>query len=226
MSVLIKASACGGRIRPFVSARPAEAEPSRDAIPAPPADDERLPRLLSENEALKQALEAARDSADDLELRAYERGRSEAAREKQADDTRTVALLEGIEAALSAWEQRLDGLDRLAPLLACSALSKVFDDDEKRSELVASTVTRQMRHLRRETVLAVHVSLADFADAELEALRSRLPSRSIDLIGEADMASGECRLDLQLGHIDLGLQSQWGQLSQLLDGLAREEAAT
>jgi type III secretion protein L len=79
-----------------------------------------------------------------------------------------------------------------------------------------------MSRLRSEAVLAVHVSSADFPD---EAALAALPVGPVRVVALPELASGECRLDLVLGQIDIGPRTQWARLVEVLDGLTADEQA-
>lgn len=216
MSVLIKGAAAQS-VRPFLDA-PA-------FVPAP-AGDPRLDALERENEELRAALAAQRTASE----KAVAAARTEGERQGKADagdaiDKQLALLGKGVEAAVAAWEDRLADLDDLAPSLARSALGKLLDDSGGHSRFVAGVIARQMQTLRRESLLAVRVSARDFKDEEaLAALGNEAGTGSVRIIADADLASGECRIDLQLGHVDVGAKTQWAQLAAFLDDLTGPEA--
>lgn len=222
MSALIRAAEAVDMVRPVPAgpiARPAPRPTTAAATPAePPA------ALEAEIETLRDALRQAVDASAEAEKRAREEGREEGRDEMTAAEAKRIeALGEGLAAALARLDARLDALDRLAPLIARTALAKLVDDPGLHTELIGGTLARQLARLRRETVLRVRVSGHDFADdAALEALRARAGIGRTDLVCDPGLAAGECRLDLELGHVDLDLDAQWGELARLLDRLADE----
>jgi type III secretion protein L len=218
MSLVIKAVAARDLVRPLGQTR------SASHVPAPEPPEKEDEALRREIEALRAALVGARTAAGEAETLAREEGRREGAEARQDADAERFALLDaGIGAATSQFEARLLASEQLALALARAALAKLFDQWEDASELVTRTLARQLANLRRESVLAVRVSAADFPDESARsALAARAATGSISILADPDLQSGGCRLDLQVGHLDLGLETQWLQLSRLLGELAGE----
>lgn len=220
MSGLIKADAAQS-IRPFTYRM--DDLPSGGA--SKPAEDPQLTALRREVERLGQALAQSAVTLEQAKRDAREAGKREAAESiRRSDEKQIAALKGGVSSALQSWEARLAKLDGLAALLCKTALAKMFNDDASRSDLVLGSIARQMRHLRRETVLAVRVSKRDFPDAAaIQAIAAETGSGSVTVIADPDLPAGDCRMDLQLGHVDIGPRTQWSQLSGLLDTLIQGE---
>lgn len=216
MSGLIKGAAAH-KVRSFLD----------PVTPAVSAGDPRIEALESQNEALRGALAAQRIESQKAVAEARAEGeRQGKAAADEAVAKRLAALGKGVEEAVAGWTDRLAGLDGLTASLAKGALAKLFDDQENHSRFVAAVVARQMRLLRRDSLVAIRVSAADFADDQaLAALAAEAGSGSARIVADADLASGECRIDLQLGHIDVGPGTQWTQLAAFLDALATDEDA-
>jgi flagellar assembly protein FliH len=215
MSGLIKSGAAQS-VRPFL-------EPA--LLSSAPIRDPRIEALERENEELRAALAALRIESE----QAVKAARAEGEREGKAaaDDAaqKQLGLLgKGVDSAIGHWQKRLSDLDGLAPALARAALGKLFDDGEDHCRFVTGVIARQMRLLRRESLVAIRVSARDFKDEQaLAALGAEAGTGSVRVVADADLASGECRIDLQLGHIDVGAGTQWAQLAAFLDGLAARE---
>lgn len=215
MSGLIKGGAAHS-VRPFL-------DPA--TLPPVPSADPRLEALERENEELRAALAAQRKAAEEAVAAARTEGeRQGKAAAEDAADKRLQLLGKGVETAVAAWEKRLADLDDLAPPLARAALAKLFDESEDHSRFVGGLIARQLRLLRRDSVVAIRVSARDFQDEQaLSGLGAEAATGSIRILADADLASGGCRIDLQLGHIDIGTKTQWSQLSAFLDRLAEPE---
>lgn len=217
MSGLIKGGAATS-VRPFLD--PAMLAPA-------PTRDPRIEALEREVEELRAALAAQRVESEQAVKAARAEGERQGraaaddAAEKQLD-----RLGKGVDAAVGHWQARLNDLDGLAPSLARAALGKLFDDGEDHIRFVTGVIARQMRLMRRESLVAVRVSARDFKDEQaLAALAAEAGTGSVRVVADADLAAGECRIDLQLGHIDVGAATQWAQLAAFLDGLAAQEEA-
>ncbi|HEX8263070.1 MAG TPA: FliH/SctL family protein [Allosphingosinicella sp.] len=216
MSGLIKGGAAHS-VRPFLD--PAE-------LPPAPGGDPRLEALERENDELRAAIAAQRKAGEEAVAAARAEGeRQGRAAADDAADKRLQLVRKGVDAAIAVWEKRLADLDDLAPSLARAALAKLFDDNEDHSRFVAGLIGRQLRLLRRDSVVAIRVSVRDFPDEQaLSQLGAEAATGSIRILADPDLASGGCRVDLQLGHIDIGTKTQWPQLAAFLDKLAEPEA--
>ena len=192
---------------------------------AAPVRDPRLEALERENEELRAALAAQRIESEQAVKAARAEGERQGKAAAEDAATKQVALLgKGVDAAVDRWQTRLRDLDGLAPSLARAALGKLFDDGEDHVRFVTGVIARQMRLLRRESLVAIRVSSRDFKDEPaLAALGAEAGTGSVRVVADADLASGECRIDLQLGHIDVGAGTQWAQLAEFLDGLAARD---
>jgi flagellar biosynthesis/type III secretory pathway protein FliH len=217
MSGLIKGGAAH-KVRPFL-------DPA--VLPPSPPGDPRLEALARENDELRAAL-AAQQTASEQAVAAARadgecRGRADAG---EGIDKRLALLGKGVETVASEWQKRLHDLDELAPALARAALGKLFDDKEgDHSRFVVDLIARQLRLLRRESVVAIRVSARDFEDEQaLAGLAAEAGTGSVRIVTDADLEAGECRIDLQLGHIDVGAKTQWAQLAAFLDELAGPES--
>jgi type III secretion protein L len=213
MSGLIKGGAAH-KVRSFL-------DPPIQAAPAS-AGDPRIEALERQNGELRAALAAQRSESQKAVAAARAEGeRQGRAAADEAVAKRVAALGKGVEEAVAAWSDRLAGLEGLAASLARAALAKLFDDQEGHSRFVAAVIARQMRLLRRDSLVAIRVSALDFPDDRaVAALASEGATGSVRIVADSDLASAECRIDLQLGHIDVGVGTQWAQLAALLDELA------
>jgi flagellar biosynthesis/type III secretory pathway protein FliH len=215
MSGLIKGSAAHS-VRPFL-------DPA--VLPSAPARDPRVDALERQVEDLGAALAAQRIESEQAVKAARAEGeRQGRAAAGDAAEKQLATLGKAVDSALARWHSRLDDLDGLAPSLARAALGKLFDDGEDLSRFVAGAIARQMRMLRRESLIAIRVSASDFKDEQaLAALGAEAGTGSVRVVADGDLASGECRIDLQLGHIDVGASTQWAQVAAFLEGLAERE---
>lgn len=214
MSGLIKGAAAQS-VRPFLDPPPP---------PPEPAGDPRLETLEREIDELRAMLTRQIKAKEEAVAAARAEGeRQGKAAADAAVDKQVAVLAKAAETAAAAWQKRLSELDGLAAAIVRAALAKLFDE-ERHSSFVAGLVARQMRLLRRDSVVAIRVSPRDFGDEQaLAALGAEAGTGSVRIVADAGLASGECGIDLQLGHIDIGAATQWAQLADLLDGLAARE---
>lgn len=189
-----------------------------------PLRDPIVQALEREVAHLKTALENAKAETKRTADESFARGRKEAEAGFVRDEAKRLAVLEAAVARASAHaERQIAELDALALLLCETALENAFARAPDFTDLIVRALERQLAPLRRETVLGVSVSAADFADpAALQALQERLQTGfCIDL--DTTLPAGECRIELRLGHIELSLPRYWQALKAKLRSLAATE---
>ncbi len=200
----------------------------------PPAIDPELLALRAETQALKQQLEAQEAKLAELaaEAKAAFRkgeasGREAGLREAADQGEQRLARLEaGIGQAQAAFAQAMDGLERLAPALAHEALATLIGQAGDRPQLVAAIIGNQVRTLEARSVIHIEVSAADFPDDDaLAALEGTLGALGPSLQASVALKSGECRIRLKLGALDVGLDRQWAELAALLRDMAEGEGS-
>jgi flagellar biosynthesis/type III secretory pathway protein FliH len=161
---------------------------------------------------------------------AHEEGRRQGLREAENREAERVAMLrEGFEVAIEDWRARLKGWDGLAAALAGAALGRVFEPHADLGERVTRMLARQLREVRRVSVVTIHVSRSDFSDGDaLDALGRRLSGDDASFSIEVDpeLEAGTCRIACRLEQIDLDARADWLKLVRLLDEMAIEAEAT
>ncbi|MGQ0661102.1 FliH/SctL family protein [Sphingosinicella sp.] len=226
MSALLKGAAAALAARPLTARPTATLEIIAVEMGLSPEAVE-LEALRADYERLTEALAAAREQAESAVAEAIGKGRAQGRAEARADDEKKFELIsEALAKASSLWEERLIELDGLAARIAGASAEKVFGPWEQASELVTRAARERLDKLRREAVLAIHVSAKDFPDDKaLEAAAEQMGRPRNHLIADPDLAAGDCRIDLTLGHIDIGPRSQFAALAALLDDLAEGRSA-
>lgn len=218
MTRLIKASAAPALVGRFV-APAALCGPLGNGGPQA-AVDPRLAAALEEMDTLRAAVDAAKAAEEEARADGRRHGLAEAAK---AQDRQLQALAASLSTAMERWNERLASLEPLALLVARTALSKLLGEDCDHAQRVARTLALQIAQMRREAVIRVRVSADDFPDsAALRDLAEAADTGSLDLLADADLGPGECRLDLLLGHIELGIGPRWKELSELFERMAAE----
>lgn len=203
---------------------PTRPEAARERVqPAPsvPLQDE-LSDARAQVAHLRDELAAARTAG----IRAQAEARAAGRREGEADaadesERRLAAIGEGLAAAAAAWSQRLDALEPLAVLVARAVLLKLIATDERMDELVTRSIARQMELVRRDTVVSIRVSAADFPDdAALVGLSAATGTGDRVILADQALEPGSCRIELLLGEIELGVRTRWREAAQLLEAQA------
>lgn len=186
--------------------------------PPPPTPDPVVVALRAEIRDLQQALECANADAIEATTRAREQGRADAEAAYARDDAKALTQLEaGLVAAAESFRQRLASLEGLASIMSETALGKVLGDAHNYADLISQTIRKQIEGLRRDTVIGVSVSAADFTDeTALRSLAGRLTLNALQVVRGPNMSAGDCRIDLRLGHIEISLGAHWHSLRALL----------
>jgi type III secretion protein L len=195
------------------------------AMPAhqlqPDPRDEQIALLRREIAELKERLKSDEQSAAKAVAKAREEGLTEGRRLEEKDDAaRTALVLAATEKAAQSWRDRLESLESLAVALACEAVEQILGDSSDECDILARALGRQLTLLGREAVLAVHVSASDFDEAAVPLLESRSGATGINIVRNPGLRSGECRIDLKLGHLDIGPRSQWQAMRRHLETIA------
>jgi flagellar assembly protein FliH len=213
VSGLLKQGA-GRTVRGLDSPRPT-------ADPVPAAD----PVALALREAAAAAL--ARAEAAEAEIprleeaaqAAYAEGRKAGVKAglRQAEDARTESLKRldsGIAEALALYGEQLAGMERLAALIAREALERIVGDPERHVEMLCAIVRRQVEAADAGAILAIEVSRDDFCDEIGEA------AGKVEVAVSDALRSGDCRMKMRLGTLEIGVAAQWARMRSALDELA------
>lgn len=200
-----------------------------DALGVAAMVDPELLALREEQQGLRRKLEAQAAQISDLREQARSafelgeaKGRETGLREAADQDAQRLARLEiGIAQAQAAFEQALAGLDRLAPALAYEGIASILGRSDERSQLVAALLRHQLTTIEARSIIHVDVSASDFADdGALEALGRSLGNQGPVIHASVALKSGDCRIRLKLGALDVGLDQQWGRLGLLLQDMS------
>jgi flagellar biosynthesis/type III secretory pathway protein FliH len=133
------------------------------------------------------------------------------------------ALTEGISSARDDLRRAFEGFEALAMLVAIEAIDKMTGNPEHYRAILVDAIRAQVRDVRDTGILSVTVSRCDFPDTrEIAALEHSLGSTSETICVSDDLVRGECRINLQLGEIELGLDRQWDVLKAMLANLATD----
>lgn len=217
MSALLKPGA-GERVRAFAGV----GVPAVEAMPDP--RDQECERLRAQLASLEEKLAQVEAAATDAVGVAHEEGRKQGLREAEDREAERVSMLgAGIAVAIGDWQTRLEGWDGLAAALAGAALGRMFEPHDDLSERVTRMLARQLREIRRASVVTIHVSRNDFTDGDALALLGRRLSAegaSLSIEIDPELEAGTCRIACRLEHIDLDAHGNWSTLVRLLDQMA------
>lgn len=179
--------------------------------------------LGARNKALEIELQETKRGIPKLLDQAREDGAKIALEARSDAEARNLKRLEEcLGEALSSWSERLARLDGLAASLCRSILEQVFVEGADRVDALDSAIKRRLALLDGQKVISLRVSDADFPSVEaLDAFAGGLDG-SLIIQTDASLEAGECVLDLNLGHIDVGLAAQWFRVAEFLDRIEQE----
>jgi hypothetical protein len=195
---------------------------------SPPNDEDPTIRdLRAEIADLRQRMtELARENEQQVA-----RARADGVREAQARfNSDEAARMARVEAALRSIDRQLQSamsdVEALALVITKGALEAVFDDSADIQEQVVRSIGRQLRVLRRECIARITVSADDFSDdAALKAVRARLDLPHVEVETHTGLKSGDSRLELSLGDIEISLSRYWDEILTRLASAARGDAS-
>lgn len=209
MSALLKSMA-GVAALPF--APPVAPEPAVDPR------DATIATLRHEIAELRGAAGQVAADADARIVTASERAAREARSDTRRDDAARIALLErAADAARATLEERLAQLERLAPALARTVLDRLFAASADRTALVEALLARRLGQFRREAIVAIAVSAADFDDRMIAGLAART---GVAVGHDPDLSGGQCRIDARIECLSIDLSGEWAVLAAALDAMA------
>ncbi|HEX8527298.1 hypothetical protein [Allosphingosinicella sp.] len=227
MSALIKASADDIRL-----VRPLPPVEQVAAAPTESADEAELRRLRMEVEELRgllgrqeEALGLAEEKASDAFGEGEAKGREEGLRQAEDDSAeRRQALAESAARATELYASELQSMERLAALLAATALERLLGESDGRDERLYRLVRNQVQQLDDRALVRISVSEQDFPDSgALAELGASLPGRPCEIAASDRLGAGDVSLKLALGTLEVGLSQQWSALEAELLEIAEPE---
>lgn len=132
-----------------------------------------------------------------------------------------AALRQGVDDAVAVFAGRMAALDELAAVLASECLAAMFGDPGERGRQLADAIRHQVKRLGSSAILKVSLSSHDIGDdTALTALADELGYPALHLARDHGLGRGECRMQLRLGEVDVGIDSQFARLRAALHALA------
>jgi flagellar biosynthesis/type III secretory pathway protein FliH len=168
--------------------------------------------IVRREEALPHQLAEARSA-----------GAREALEERSDAEAQALkALKQALADAQTNWAQQLQSWEGLSIGIARAVLEQVFSNPADRPLRATSAIRSRLQILETSSVIRVRVSSEDFPDPDQLGSTGTELGSDVELVPDSKLRTGECVIDLKLGHADIGLPAQWGRISQLLDRLERE----
>jgi type III secretion protein L len=190
---------------------------------------EKIAQLTTERDTLAAQIERLQLEYKGQFDKAYEDGRTKGLSEAEDDQAHYQAIFAGnCKSAMTQLSQSLDNIEALAASLSLAAVKRIVGDDAERKELVSLLLGNAKDALTRESVKRWRVSSQDFSDEEALKKLSEELSNNGTIIVEADsrLTSGACVADLELGGIDLGIDTQLEQFALFCDSIMNQRSST
>lgn len=185
---------------------------------------DRLTALLAEKDA---EIERGVKALDEAFKKGRDEGCAAALEETAADREALAANLEAaVDRSLALLERELSSMERLAVVLAVEGLEKILGTPGAFADIATQIIREQLGRLDRAAIVRIEVSAADFIDADCaDALASQIGAPAAEICLCEDLASGDCRIKMTLGALDIGVNQQWGQLKAVLQELSEPVVA-
>ena len=209
MSALIKAAAAHG-CRPLGTDREHARPPGAPHVPDHQLEiahlREQLAMLQSDH---KQHLAQARSDG-------IAEGRRAAIDEFDHSRTEALDRLEtACNRALEHFSRSILSVEKLATLIAQAVLDQLLLGDAHYLDIARQVIAARIKEIDRSSVVRVLVSAEDFPDqVELDQLADLCGIDQTVIKQMADLKIGQCRIELTLGVLDVGLRQQWDRLNQ------------
>lgn len=172
------------------------------------------------------------DEVQRRELAAREQGRREAETALRAELQQTIqAERETIAVAVQEFERQKNayyqGIEQEIVQLSLAIARKVLHRECEMDPLLLSGVVRvALDRLDAETTIRLHVPPPSMPQWQSFLDSQRLLTRKPELVADASMTPGQCRLETELGDTDLGIDVQMQEVEQAFASLlARRSGA-
>lgn len=138
------------------------------------------------------------------------------------DDKAKLDLLEkNINSVADDLSNNIQNLEKLSLAISEITLSKILGNTDNFKDILPDIINKQIADLSDKVVVKIFVSPQDFPHQnDLKTLSSL--ARNIDVEDDVSLTSGDCNIQLLLGHIDVGINNQRQLALQFLRELATE----
>ncbi len=164
-------------------------------------------------ERVAQALQHASEEAAD---KAYQEGFADGAKSVESQQQLVIKKLQdAISQSHSKLEEKLATLEQLALQLVQTMMERVLGADTNRAFVLQQIVQHQMSQLANGSVLRLRLSEQTLRDnPELDARLRDQHADQVQVLADHNLPKGGCVIDLNLGQIDAGIETQLGLLQQ------------
>jgi len=181
----------------------------------PSAEERRIAELQDETSDLQRALREAEAKREADVENARKEERQAVTEEFRRDEEAAHALLRsGLRDGIDKLNRHFAEADKFGLTLALVALERIVAEPTLYRKLITETIGVQVSGLRHDTVISVSVSHIDFPNqAALDNLAATLGTDT-NVMASESLRTGECRIELRLGAIDISLPDYWARLQE------------
>lgn len=214
MSALIKSPDA----RDCMSLRDAHGAARSTPAESMPAYEKEIARLCEEVATLRAAQDHSAERVASARRDGVSEGRALALAEISESRADALDRLEAAcNRAIEHFTVNLASAERLAIFIAQAVLERMLLDQPHFREVAGQAIAARVRDIENSSVVRLLVSPADFPEPEELDQLADLCGVDLAVIRQsADLDAGQCRVELTLGVLDIGLRQQWERLNQHL----------
>ncbi|NJM51329.1 MAG: hypothetical protein HC843_11055 [Sphingomonadales bacterium] len=174
--------------------------------------EQRLTELEEEITTKTKAIEESYE-------RGFEEGKAEQEEAFNEDRSEALATLKlSLGKILESLDVHMSELNDVALKISSVALGKIIGDDNARQEILAAAIRQQFQTIGKDNIVAIKLSKLDFPNsAELDVLAEQLHISPAIIQTLVELDSGGCLINLNLGTVDAGLQTQLENLFAIFE---------
>lgn len=172
----------------------------------------------------QRVAQAVQDATAEATDKAYQEGFADGAKSIESQQQLVIKKLqEAIAHSHAKLEAALGGLEQLAVQMTQTMMERVLGADGNRDHILRQIVQHQMSQLANGSALRLRLSDQTLQDApELESHLREHYGDQVQVLGDKTLPKGGCIIDLGLGQIDAGIETQLGLLRQQLLRMTQE----
>jgi flagellar assembly protein FliH len=102
--------------------------------------------------------------------------------------------------------------------LALALARKVLQEESEQSrELIKRVLKAALEQVKNQTIIAIHLNPAD-----LQEIQPQFSDGRVELMPDANIQPGGCRIETDMGELDATLETQWEAVRKAIQALQKE----
>jgi flagellar assembly protein FliH len=106
---------------------------------------------------------------------------------------------------------------QLVELTLALARKVLQEESEQSRELIKRVLKAALEQVKDQTVIAIHLNPAD-----LQEIQPQFSDGRVELIPDANIQPGGCRIETDMGELDATLETQWEAVRKSIKALQKE----